>query len=669
MTATPSETQAETSSPRPQISGLKAAFANVPESDYVRDVLALVLLIASLKLPVTSLAGQTVLASTQSLYVLTATLAGLALTLPYLTRFGIMPKGWTVARTRAVRIILAVPYIGYFLWLLVAPHLMELTHLGIGSAFAVGGAGVALAAQARSSELGPQDQDKSAQATAVLVATILAGAIALSYVTSMVFTVVQTENRASLTLVGVLFAQVSAAVFLLIPAFAVFLKRTAGWITFVLGLGIALIVFLYFGAMNGGSMPFIESLSSGVGGNAAAAVFLPLAFTLGSGTFLFPALAATVASPAFKRAAVRNSPLEQRLDLAAITLRMVTILGAIIVLVSVVYLVIFDQFPAVYDTGSGKATGQVITVLVIGLIVVAVSLAALKAFNANPAASRIAIAIALVVASLCGLIIMSAAPILGTKVVVAGHLLLFLALPIIGAYAIIGNKETREFFAQYAAQRPVPNKDAYEWVPSAQVAPVHTGYVPGQTGPIGIPNQQTAAQQSPALGGYRSQNNAQTGPVFVPQTSDQPAVEAPQVQQQPQSFGAPVSPEPAVAEPQANSLDPVQSHPETQVDEIATQTVSRQAVAELINQAAGEPATDEPVTEVLAQQPVQGHGFTREVALDPLTPAVVLAKIAEVAPELRPALAENPSTYEALLGWLSQIGDPQIDAALARRNS
>ncbi len=63
-----------------------------------------------------------------------------------------------------------------------------------------------------------------------------------------------------------------------------------------------------------------------------------------------------------------------------------------------------------------------------------------------------------------------------------------------------------------------------------------------------------------------------------------------------------------------------------------------------------------------------GHGYTYEQAKDPATPAIVLAKIAELAPELRPALAENPSTYPALVEWLGQLGDPAVDAALGRRS-
>jgi hypothetical protein len=56
-------------------------------------------------------------------------------------------------------------------------------------------------------------------------------------------------------------------------------------------------------------------------------------------------------------------------------------------------------------------------------------------------------------------------------------------------------------------------------------------------------------------------------------------------------------------------------------------------------------------------------------ARDPNTPLEKLANLAYDHPELRSAIAENPSTYPDLLGWLEELGDPAVAAALARRNS
>lgn len=73
----------------------------------------------------------------------------------------------------------------------------------------------------------------------------------------------------------------------------------------------------------------------------------------------------------------------------------------------------------------------------------------------------------------------------------------------------------------------------------------------------------------------------------------------------------------------------------------------------------------EPEPEAAADLPA--HGYTAAQASDPRTDLAVLADIVRVAPELRPYVAANPSTYPDLLGWLAQLGDPEVDAALASR--
>jgi len=54
-------------------------------------------------------------------------------------------------------------------------------------------------------------------------------------------------------------------------------------------------------------------------------------------------------------------------------------------------------------------------------------------------------------------------------------------------------------------------------------------------------------------------------------------------------------------------------------------------------------------------------------AADPGTDLGTLADIATHHPALRATVAANPSTYEGLLDWLGQLGDPAVDAALAIR--
>ncbi|WP_143556686.1 hypothetical protein [Sanguibacter antarcticus] len=59
--------------------------------------------------------------------------------------------------------------------------------------------------------------------------------------------------------------------------------------------------------------------------------------------------------------------------------------------------------------------------------------------------------------------------------------------------------------------------------------------------------------------------------------------------------------------------------------------------------------------------------FTAAQAADPATPAALLADIATHRPDLRAAVASNPTAYPDLLTWLASFGDLAVDAAIAQR--
>ena len=63
----------------------------------------------------------------------------------------------------------------------------------------------------------------------------------------------------------------------------------------------------------------------------------------------------------------------------------------------------------------------------------------------------------------------------------------------------------------------------------------------------------------------------------------------------------------------------------------------------------------------------QPESYTAAQAADPSTPGQVLADIAALRPDLRPAVASNPATYPGLLDWLKSLGEPAVDAAIAAR--
>jgi hypothetical protein len=59
--------------------------------------------------------------------------------------------------------------------------------------------------------------------------------------------------------------------------------------------------------------------------------------------------------------------------------------------------------------------------------------------------------------------------------------------------------------------------------------------------------------------------------------------------------------------------------------------------------------------------------YSLDQARDAGTPGHVLADIAALRPDLRPAVAVNPAAYPGLLHWLGELGEPAVDAALRAR--
>lgn len=106
-------------------------------------------------------------------------------------------------------------------------------------------------------------------------------------------------------------------------------------------------------------------------------------------------------------------------------------------------------------------------------------------------------------------------------------------------------------------------------------------------------------------------------------------------------------------------------------DERARQTLAQMGVtAEDGPVADAQPAQDQyAAAQYAAQQEPQAtnpYGYTAQMALE-TTDQELIAKIAQYAPELRPCIARNPSTYPALVDWLAQLNDPAVNAALATR--
>ncbi|GAA1751600.1 hypothetical protein [Aeromicrobium alkaliterrae] len=91
------------------------------------------------------------------------------------------------------------------------------------------------------------------------------------------------------------------------------------------------------------------------------------------------------------------------------------------------------------------------------------------------------------------------------------------------------------------------------------------------------------------------------------------------------------------------------------------------------------PAQEAPAQEAAAPTPTQvipvGEALTEQVAVDPIVqrasdPTISQAELADLVqnhPQARAAAAANPQAYPGMLEWLGQLGDPEVDAALAQR--
>jgi hypothetical protein len=126
---------------------------------------------------------------------------------------------------------------------------------------------------------------------------------------------------------------------------------------------------------------------------------------------------------------------------------------------------------------------------------------------------------------------------------------------------------------------------------------------------------------------------------YQPETTYQPADQAP-AQFQP---AAQYQPE-TQYQPEAQTQSPAPSH----VQDVPGGSPEHHGVGTAVQ-------VDEELAGILAE------------SADPASPPARLYEIAAQFPAARPLIAGNPATYPALLSWLAEQQDPEIDAALAQR--
>lgn len=144
-----------------------------------------------------------------------------------------------------------------------------------------------------------------------------------------------------------------------------------------------------------------------------------------------------------------------------------------------------------------------------------------------------------------------------------------------------------------------------------------------------------------------------------------------------EAFGGPVQDQeaPSQAAQQAAEQQPADAYAADQyaaaqpaADQYAAQQPATDQYAAAAQPAADQYAAQQPAAQAAFEEPVatNPYGFTAEQALT-TTDQMLIAQIAQYAPELRACIARNPNTYPALIEWLGQLGDPAINAALASR--
>ena len=83
------------------------------------------------------------------------------------------------------------------------------------------------------------------------------------------------------------------------------------------------------------------------------------------------------------------------------------------------------------------------------------------------------------------------------------------------------------------------------------------------------------------------------------------------------------------------------------------------------------PGEQQPsVPKASAVSPADENAAASDVLGEAANPETPLARLQEIAahhPHARPLVAANPATYPALLAWLGELGDPDVDEALRRR--
>lgn len=532
------------------------AFASVPVSDYVRDGLAVFLLLISMFMVWTHANGQVSgsgsVAATRIDVILITLVSMISVAIPYLWRSGVFGPAWDYRRTQQARLAANAPY---FVLAVVYLILELVNRNGLGPAMAFGLAGAVLAAQPRRAELGSGAADAAADKRWALALLGLAGVVG-------VLTLIQVIERMTL--------------------FPVFEWASTLATVLLAAANVALLVWTAIGVGKGHNTRRLVGIGIGVAGIALGLLALVPTVTVASLTFhgyspdfsifFWLAFGALASSPSIARLCPASDPQDHHgalartstiATLAIIDLGLVAVVSALVLVTNATY------------SGFGVASNTVPWVVVIFLAVVGVvgGFVLKPALKQHTRQSYILTAGYAAVLFILGLVmvIMSATALFGTNGILG--LLAAFALPIALVLSMFGSSARREAFR--------------------------------------------------AAG-----NGSQTGFTF-----ERPAAEWDQ-------------PETTTA---AHAFQPnAHFQQEAPAQNVAGGSVEAHGVSTAVH-------VDDELAGVLAE------------SADPSSPPARLYEIAAQYPPARPLIAGNPAAYPALLTWLAEQRDPEIDAALAQR--
>jgi len=553
----------------------RSPFGGVTVRELVRDVVAAFALLVALPLPW----DHAHRGSDRLEVVLVTVLALLAVAAPYLRRGGVGPSSWDLLTSRRTVALACIPY-----------FVVALVYLGLDAtapADASGGVGAGLAMGLAGATLASAPRWAHTPA-------VVAGVVALGTLATPVASLAQGAPWAT-TVAGAFNALVVLGV--LWFTVGTYLRSgdlSAGYVLLALGGAVALELVLFAG---GSERPWFES----VHGQRLGLLLLPVVAAVTARRIVDDA-AATAGDPDHVRA-------ERWVAVAVRSLGLVALVAGFVALVALVRII-----------SEGVAVPLVLR-LIVGVLMVAISLAARRSLARDPRAGHVTAVGASCVLVVLGLVVVVARAGLGTQSNVE-ELLVAFGLPGIVLAVLLVPSSVRELVAS-APETPEPEASVVDDASTG-------GALPDASAPNGSrePAEMAWTVAAPASAPARS---APTTAVSAPATSAPTAAVS----------GATAAPRAARPMDATQQMEPVRGYQAPD----STQVLP--------------PVQDAP--------PAQAPGWSAGQAMDPSTPLADLARIAAEAPHLRSYVAANPATYPALLDWLGALGDPAVDAALRSR--